>query len=241
MSAENSDSAQTAGGEKSGYCVTPERTRWKKGAPSPNPRGRPPKPKTPALTIDAASRALIPITRNGRVIKVTRFEAIVVKLYACALKGDRKAQAELARMCLKYARAEQKTLDDDDVEYEFVSRVHGEEKEEEPKKKRERKPRSTIRSRKNETRRETFSRVSALTVNVKDNGVPRRMTYEQALWHVITAAALAEDIAATRLITRYMDEIAELQSRKPWFGDDEVMDFTLDIGKLPALDDKDDD
>lgn len=224
--------------DKPGYGVTPKRTRWKKGDPSPNPRGRPRKPKTPDAIIEAASRALVTIKRNGKEIKVTRFEAMILKLYAGAFEGDRKAQTALLGMRLKYARAEKKAFDNDDVVVEFDLRVHGEEKEEEPKPKRERKPRSTIRSRKNESRRETFSRVSALVANVNDNGAPRRMTYEQALWHMIIAAAVRGDTAAARLITRYMDDIIELESRKiEGMDDDGVITYSLDLGKLPGLED----
>lgn len=224
--------------DKPGYCVTPKRTRWKKDDPSPNPRGRPRKPKTPDAIIEAASRALVTIKRNGKEIKVTRFEAMILKLYAGAFDGDRKAQTTLLSMRLKYARAEQKEFDNDDVVVEFGLIVNGQEQEEAPKQKRERKPRSTIRSRKNETRRETFSRVSALVANVNDNGVRRRMTYEQALWHMIIAAAVGGDTAAARLITRYMDDIIELESRKiEGMDEDGVIHYSLDLGKLPALED----
>lgn len=221
-----------------GYGRPPKHGQFPKGAPSRNPRGRPRKPKTPDAIIEAASRALVTIKRNGKEIKVTRFEAMILKLYAGAFDGDRKAQTTLLSMRLKYARAEQKEFDNDDVVVEFDLRIHGQEKEEEPKRKRERKPRSTIRSRKNETRRETFNRVSALVANVNDNGVPRRMTYEQALWHMIIAAAVGGDTAAARLITRYMDEIIELESRKiEGMDDDGVIHYSLDLGKLPGLED----
>lgn len=227
--------------EKPGYCVTPKHTRWKKGAPSPNPRGRPPKPKTPDAIIEETSRALIAIKHNNKVIKVTQFEAMVRKLYASAFKGNQTAQSELLRMRLKYARADEKALDNDDVEHEFVLVNHDQEKLEEPKPKQERKPRSTIRSRQSETRRETFNRVSAFVVTVKASGVRRRMAFEYALWQMILAGALAGDIRATRLANRYMDDISEVESRKLQLGcdDDEVMTYTLDLGKLPGLDDED--
>lgn len=226
--------------EKVGYCCPPKEHQFKKGEPSRNPRGRPRKPKTPDAIIEEASRALVTIKRNGMEIKVTLFEAMIVKLYADAFQGDRKAQAALLSLRLKYARVEKKAFDEDGVVYEFVTRVHGEDKEKEPKPKRERKPRSTIRSRKNETRWETVTRVSALIANVNDNGVPRRMTYEQALWHVIIAAAVRGDTGAARLITRYMDDIVELESRKLEGADEDgVITYTLDLGKLPGLEDDD--
>ena len=100
-----------------------------------------------------------------------------------------------------------------------------------------------MRRRKTETRRETFNRVSALTVTVSDSGVRRRMTFEHALWQMIMAGALGGDIAATRLITRYMDVISECHRQNQQMGadDDEPQVFTLDLGKLPGLDDDDED
>ena len=231
---------QPTGDYEVGYGRPPKHGQFPKGAPSRNPRGRPPKPKTPDTIIEAASRGLVVIKHKGKLIKVTRFEAMIRRLYADALTGCRKAQRELLRLRLEYSRSKKIDRDNDGVVQTYRLIVAGQEvSETEPT----RRPRPRIRRRRTETRRETFNRVSALKVTVSDNGVARRMTSEQALWHLIMACALGGDIAATRLITRYMDAISESQRQNHQEDDDDggPRTFTLNLGRLPGLDDDEED
>lgn len=239
MSTDSDDASKRAkrqptGDYPSGYCRPPKSGQFKKGEPSPNPAGRPRRSKAPDAVIDKTSRALVSITHNGEVIKVTRFDAMIRTLYAKAFQGCGKSQAELLSMRLKYARKRQSTPDDDDVVEHFTLKLYGQKQEDEPKQTRQRKLRSSMRGRKNETRRETFKRVSALRVPVNDSGVRKWMTFQDALWDMIWASALRRDIAAVRLINRYMDPISECESQNPQTDadDDEGQTYTLNLGTL---------
>ena len=237
MSTESDDAPESAkceptGDHPSGYCRPPKSGQFKKGEPSRNPAGRPRRAKGPDAIIEETSRALVPITHNGKEIKVTRFEAMIRTLYAKAFQGCRKAQAALLSLRLKYARKRQSNPDDDDVVEEFNLIIHGQKTEDVPKQVRRRKPRSSMRSRKNETRPETLNRVAALPVTVNDGGVRKRMTFERALWNLIVASAVAGDIAAVRLITRFMDAISECESQNPQNDDDEGETYTINLGTL---------
>lgn len=225
---------QPTGDDKPGYCRPPKHGQFKKGEPSRNPKGRPRGSKGSAAIIEEASRALVSITDKGKQIKVTRFEAMIRTLFAKAFKGDRKAQAELLGFRLTYARKRQSNANDDDVVHAFFLKTPGQKEEDLPKQVRQRRPRSSMRSRKNETRRETFKRVSALTVAVNESGVRKRMTFEAALWAVIWAAATGGDTAATRLLRRFMDPISEWEAQNPQNDDDddEVEVYTLNLGTL---------
>ena len=223
---------QPTGDYETGYCRPPKHGQCQKGAPSKNPRGRPRRAKGPHAIIEKISRTLLPINHNGKVIKVTRFEAVIRALYGKAFQGDRKAQATLLRLRLNYARKRPGNPEDDDVVEEFNLIIHGQIKEDEPKQARRRKPRSSISSRKNETRAETFNRVAALMVTVNDSGLRKRMTFEGALWTLIVAAAVAGDIAAARLMTGFMDTISECESQNPQNDDDEGETYTINLGTL---------
>ena len=221
------------GDYEQGYCRPPKDGQFKKGQPSANPKGRPRRVKGPDAIIEETSRALVPITHNGKEIKVTRFEAMIRALYAKAFQGCRKAQEALLSMRLKYARKRQCNPDDDDVVEEFNLIIYGQKTEDEPKQVRRRKPRSSMRSRKNETRPETLNRVAALPVTVNDGGVRKRMTFERALWNLIVASAVAGDIAAVRLITRFMDAISECESQNPQKDDDDEGEtYTINLGTI---------
>jgi hypothetical protein len=80
--------------ETIGYKKPPTTSRWKKGCPSPNPRGRPKKAirafSARQLNTDILSVANeeIEILVKGRVTRVSRHEALIMRIYADALKGD---------------------------------------------------------------------------------------------------------------------------------------------------------
>ena len=57
-----------------GYCSPPQHTRWQKGAPSPNPKGRPPKPPSGVLT--KKMEQLIEVNEGGVWREITRRAAL---------------------------------------------------------------------------------------------------------------------------------------------------------------------
>jgi hypothetical protein len=77
--------------------------RWKKGGPSPNPRGRPRKEQTMLLDVRAAfERALnkkVAVPHGDRKVLMTRIEIGLEQLFNQFAKGDRHARQDL----MKYA------------------------------------------------------------------------------------------------------------------------------------------
>jgi len=88
---------------KAGYKCPPVDSRFKKGV-SPNPRGRPKmRPKAFSqrqLNSDVLSITFdeIPMTINGKRVRKSRHEALVLRLYADALKGDRWSTATVLKI-----------------------------------------------------------------------------------------------------------------------------------------------
>jgi Family of unknown function (DUF5681) len=77
----------------------PKETRWKKGAPSPNPKGRPRNnaaltPDVKKLFEDALNRK-VPLTRNGRQIALAKLELGFEQLANQFAKGDRHARRDV--------------------------------------------------------------------------------------------------------------------------------------------------
>lgn len=70
-----------------GYGSPPLHTRWKKGGPSPNPYGRPPKPRGGRLM--EMMRQPVSIEHNGAALQITRREALdrIVRDKAIATGG----------------------------------------------------------------------------------------------------------------------------------------------------------
>ena len=95
---EGSDNA-VAADDKVGPGRPPRDTRWKKGGPSPNPRGRP--RKEPSMLPDARKafeRALnkkVPIPRGDKQVMMTRIEIGLEQLLNQFAKGDRYARRDL--------------------------------------------------------------------------------------------------------------------------------------------------
>jgi hypothetical protein len=77
----------------------PKETRWKKGGPSPYPKGRP--RKNSALTPDVkklfedALNQKVPLTRNGRQIALAKLELGFEQLANQFAKGDRHARRDV--------------------------------------------------------------------------------------------------------------------------------------------------
>jgi Family of unknown function (DUF5681) len=85
--------------KKVGPGNPPQETRWKKGDPSPNPKGRP--RKKSALTPDvkklfeAALSKQIRLTRDGRQIALAKLELGFEQLANQFAKGDRHARRDV--------------------------------------------------------------------------------------------------------------------------------------------------
>jgi hypothetical protein len=79
-----------------GYRRPPESGRFKKGK-SGNPKGRP-KGSTNFLTIlEQELGQLIVVNENGNKKTITRMQAMVKRIVACALQGDLKAISPLLK------------------------------------------------------------------------------------------------------------------------------------------------
>lgn len=95
------------GDHEVGYCRPPSATRFRKGGPSPNPKGRPRKPK-PASTEEAVAEMIWehmgqPVTvrlPDGSTKQVEAFEAMLLQLQAKAMGGSTK-HLELVMRLLK--------------------------------------------------------------------------------------------------------------------------------------------
>src|SRR2546430_5624759 len=77
----------------------PKETRWKKGDPSPNPKGRPRNnssltPDVKKLFEDALNRK-VPLTRNGRQMTLAKLELGFEQLANQFAKGDRYARRDV--------------------------------------------------------------------------------------------------------------------------------------------------
>jgi hypothetical protein len=82
-----------------GYCKPPKEHQWKKGRPSPNPRGRPTKAVTPREVWKRRASRPVTLRESDGPQEVCTYEAIVAKLAHMGLAGDVKA----AKLFLEYA------------------------------------------------------------------------------------------------------------------------------------------
>ena len=77
----------------------PKETRWKKGAPSPNPKGRPRKDQSldPDLkkTLQQALSDKVKVTRNNREVILTKAALGIEQLVHQYAKGDRHARRDV--------------------------------------------------------------------------------------------------------------------------------------------------
>lgn len=111
MSEENGDE------EMVGYGRPPKRTQFKKGAPSPNPKGRPKKARNSVPPVGMApataevilqeARRLISVRDNGKAEEMSTVRALVRGLNIDGLKGNRRGQVE----ALKLVRAAEAAAD----------------------------------------------------------------------------------------------------------------------------------
>ncbi|MDR6306122.1 hypothetical protein GGQ85_003850 [Nitrobacter vulgaris] len=76
----------------------PKATRWKKGGPSPNPKGRPRKDSMFAdvkRLFEDALKQKVPLTRNGRRVYLAKVELGFEQLANQFAKGDRHARRDV--------------------------------------------------------------------------------------------------------------------------------------------------
>jgi len=77
----------------------PANKRWKKGAPSPNPRGRPRKEQSMAPDVrkafEQALNKKVPVPRGDKKVLMTRVEIGIEQLLNQFAKGDRHARRDL--------------------------------------------------------------------------------------------------------------------------------------------------
>jgi hypothetical protein len=98
MTLENDDPSAFAEKEAIGYGRPPKATRFKKGAPSANPKGRPRKLKASLVEAMAAQLDQLvpaPSTKRG---KISRLQLMIRNLIHQAISGDIQAVAEVVRM-----------------------------------------------------------------------------------------------------------------------------------------------
>lgn len=75
-----------------GYGKPPKHTRFKPGQ-SGNPKGRPKGAQGFTAELDRELKAIITVTENGQMIKLSKQRALVKSLLAKALKGDPRSVA----------------------------------------------------------------------------------------------------------------------------------------------------
>jgi hypothetical protein len=76
----------------------PKATRWKKGGPSPNPKGRPRKDSMFAdvkRLFEGALNQKVPLTRNGRRVYLAKLQLGLEQLANQFAKGDRYARRDV--------------------------------------------------------------------------------------------------------------------------------------------------
>lgn len=95
MADDNDDTKPTS---KVGYKSPPEHGKFKKGQPSANPKGRPPKVSSLTHAVrDALSQTHVVIVR-GRKVRMSAMEALAAQLKAEALSGSQAARANIIKI-----------------------------------------------------------------------------------------------------------------------------------------------
>ena len=104
-----------------GYCKPPEEYKWKKGCPSPNPKGRPKKIRTlkEALQI-SFNKEVNGRDENGEVKKITCLEALATKTIADAIAKDGPSRRMLYRQDLFNLMSKDQDLEFDEDEQRLV-------------------------------------------------------------------------------------------------------------------------
>jgi hypothetical protein len=90
----------TPGNKQSGYQRPPSDGRFKPGV-SGNPRGRPKGARNLRTDMAEMMGRKIPIRENGKARRITRQQAILLRLHEKALQGDVKAATSIISMMIK--------------------------------------------------------------------------------------------------------------------------------------------
>lgn len=91
-----------------GYGKPPKEYQFKKGQ-SGNKKGRPKNSKNTYVLLDEILRQTIPITENGKLMHISKRNAVLIHLVNKAVKGDLKAtNALLPHMLMADAKEEDK-------------------------------------------------------------------------------------------------------------------------------------
>jgi len=86
-----------------GYGKPPKHSQFKKGAPSPNPGGRPRTQLREAQDVSALLNEPVPVKRGGKVQTMTTFEHNLHRLVVLAIKHKKlDAILEFLRLCEKH-------------------------------------------------------------------------------------------------------------------------------------------
>lgn len=188
------------------------------------------------------SRTMLWIVDGGVRMQVTAYEAMLLKLCSEALKGNRRAQAQILGDKLKLAR-----MPPDDADVKPASGPLGCTVYEQGtgkllytngvKPRRKPKPRKTKKRVEAEANRSIFYRVLAREVPFAEGGKTRRITIEEAIWRTMYAEALKGDVKATALIMRYADTPASPDggALSDIISEDGVLRVTVNIGKPPGV------
>lgn len=189
------------------------------------------------------SRAMVWIVDGGKQVQVTAYEALLLKLCSEALKGNRRAQTQILRDKVKFARMR---TDDSSVEREagqlpVIIRDHEGRVISTNGKKPKRKPRKTTKRAENEAQKAIFDRVLARSVSVTDKGKAREIAIEEAIWRSLFADALKGDIRAAAIVMRFIDTPASPKegSMPDIIDANGMLRVRINIGKPPGLLDDD--
>jgi ABC-type sulfate transport system substrate-binding protein len=93
-----------------GYRRPPKNGQFRKGE-SGNPKGRPKGARNFVTLLEKELRQTVVVNESGKKKTITRLQAMVKRMVADALQGDRKAQLTLVDVLRKTGRLEQADFD----------------------------------------------------------------------------------------------------------------------------------
>lgn len=232
---------QPTGDYDAGYCRPPKAHQFKKGEPSHNPKGRPPRRVKHRSVFEEVSQKKIAYTAGDKTRTASLIELSMQRLLDAAVKGDRKAQAELLKLWRKVqvAKANDPAPPQGPIPMTvFVDGVpQPRSVPEAPRSPRRKADRKRATKRKWEHPRDIFNRLAGRTILVREGKARKRMTYEQAIWRSIFAGALKGDPKALSLVNRFVDLRQSREGFRPSDIIDEngVLRVTINLGKPPGL------